>query len=74
MIFFAEPEAKRKAAVNDPFGAQLAAMKQTGGSIGSSLSPPSTFTFPMSLGITGSGKSCTEEVHIPDGLVGLSKS
>lgn len=27
----------------------------------------------IGLGITGSGKSCMEEVRIPDGLVGLSE-
>jgi len=58
-----EPETKRVASLNDPFGAQLAAMKQSTGG----------FSFPVGLGITGSGKACMEEVRIPDGLVGLSK-
>lgn len=66
------------AALNDPFGAQLAAMKGGGGgppsSIGgapSGVTGSTTSNFPIGLGITGSGKSCTEEVRIPDGLVGL---
>lgn len=66
-----EPDNKRMASLNDPFGAQLAAMKGGGGGGGGGA--VGNFTFPVGMGITGSGKACMEEVRIPDGLVGLSK-
>lgn len=74
-----EPDNKRMASLNDPFGAQLAAMKGGIGGMGMGLGggggggAVGNFTFPVGNGITGSGKSCMEEVRIPDGLVGLSK-
>ena len=60
------------AALSDPFGAQLAAMKGTGGGGGGSGPSFPGMGITMGLGIGGSGKACTEEIHIPDGLVGLS--
>jgi hypothetical protein len=59
-----EPESKRMASLSDPFGAQLAAMRSSN----SGTTGTSNFAFPMGMGISGSGKACTEEVHIPDGL------
>jgi hypothetical protein len=58
-----EPDAKRLASLNDPFGAQLAAMKQGGGGGGGGGGYVGTFTFPVGLGITGSGKSCMVHKH-----------
>jgi hypothetical protein len=63
------------AALSDPFGAQLAAMKGSGGGGGGPAGAGGA-GFPHGIttgfGIGGSGMSCTEEIHIPDGLVGLS--
>ena len=68
LLIVAEPDAKRCAAMTDPFGAQLAAMKGVGGG-----SLAAGMGIKTGLGISGSGKACTEEIRIPDPLVGLSK-
>jgi len=68
---FAEPQNKRAASMNDPFGAQLAAMKS--GIAGNGDSGMATrFSSPPLSGGMG-GKTCSEEIKIPDALVGLGK-